>query len=225
MALPISTARRTCGTMSAMRRSHLVVDDAARFAAQDRDERAARRRFLQNGICRIHQALRPHPLLEETFPAEFVIRHEVRNADDLPGPERRQGRHRVASRMRLVVELHVVGIDAESIMGGAGLADGVLGEKAAGLAAEKHADLGENLGPQRGVQRRIVDMADEPRQHRFVTLIARRRRQGDAADCRSGLQSVQSAHRYQALLVIGALHTGSTTERPSPGVDFSLRRA
>jgi hypothetical protein len=63
---------------------------------------------------------------------------------------------------------HIVWIDAEMIIGSAEFADGVLGENAAGLSADEFADPGENVGPSRGVNRRIVDMTDEARQRLIV---------------------------------------------------------
>ena len=175
--------------------AHLIIDHALRVAPDDRDKRTAQCRFFKNAICCVHQTLGLHPLLKEPPFVKFVRWHKLQNAHGLVDVEERQARDRVELGMRCRIKLHIAWVDAKMIVRRAGFADGILGEKTAGLAANEFADFREHIGPERGIERRIVNVANKAGQH----LLATHGRCGPCGNWeplgfRLGFQRIQLAH-------------------------------
>src|SRR6266849_8256652 len=67
-------------------------------------------------------------------------------------------------RVGFDVALHVLGRDADLIKGVPLFADAVLRQKPNGVTVDEVTDSGEHLGPQCGIERGVVDPADQCRE-------------------------------------------------------------
>ena len=56
---------------------HLVIDEAGAFVAHDAEDRAARRRLVDDHVRRVAETLGPHPFLIESPAAELVELHHL----------------------------------------------------------------------------------------------------------------------------------------------------
>src|SRR5262249_50441239 len=97
--------------------------------------------------------------------AKLVVRHEVVKAHDLSRIEERQRRGRSEFRMRFGIGPNEIRIDASVMMGRGGLAERILLEKTDAMAADELSDASERIRPKRGVERGIVDAADQGHQN------------------------------------------------------------
>src|SRR5262249_10186370 len=125
----------------------------------------------------IDPALRLDPFLIKAAFAKFFVGHKIRNACDLPNVEEQQACHGVKFHVRFV-ELDVVRIDTELIEHIAELAYRVLRKKPRRLTANEPRDRRENIRPTAGIQRRVINAADEMAQlflfgHEVSTLQSR----------------------------------------------------
>ncbi len=106
--------------------------------------------------------------------------HEFRRAHDLPDVEERHTREGIEFPVRFRMHLHVLEVEADVMVDVDEFAHHVLGAKGARLTADELGDLGQRIGPERGIQRRIVDAADNAAQLIvFAHVTFRTRRQPD----------------------------------------------
>jgi hypothetical protein len=148
--------------------AHLVVGYAIPFLTEDAEEGHARRRFLADGPCKVHQVPRRRPLLVEASIDELVIGKEIDCGDGLLDlGEEFAGDGRIELGISVEVELLVVRVESIIVIVDVqALLSGIPRIDRRRRAADEVAGLAEDLGPQRRIECRIVDVADE-RQDRF----------------------------------------------------------
>ena len=133
------------------------------FIAGDAEIGTSACRLVEHRDRNIDPALRPRPLLVEAAAAKFVVRHQLRDAQDLLDVTERRERDRAELGIGLGVELHVVGIETGITMRVDVFSGRILGEDAADLTVDEIGDIRKNVRPQRGIKRRIVDARNKPR--------------------------------------------------------------
>ena len=126
-------------------------------------KRAARSGLVDDGVCRVEPALRPRPFLIESSLQIFIKGHQLRNGRNLPGVEQRRRREWIELRICFQVGLDALRIEADVIKDVDVLPHRVLQREPAGLTANQRDDFPDHAGPQRGIERRIVNVADEAR--------------------------------------------------------------
>ena len=130
-----------------------------------------RYRFFEHAIDAIDktQGLRPFPV--EARRNEFVVRDDIGRGHWLfYGREEQASRGGVEFAVLIKILLTVVRIDAAiGKADGALLAGRVLPVERRRQANDERAGLAENINPQRRVQRRIVDVADQRRELLIVS--------------------------------------------------------
>src|SRR5262249_21927800 len=136
------------------------VDHAGLCIAYHAEIREVRFGFFEHDAGRVYPALRFHPFKVETCATKFVVGYEVVGARDLTDVEVAQGRHGIALAVGLHIDVGVVRIDAGAELNSADATDRILGQQPPCLAADEPHDLGENGWPQRGIEGRVVDVAD-----------------------------------------------------------------
>jgi hypothetical protein len=100
--------------------------------------------------------------------------YEFRRAHDLPNVEQPHKREGIELPVRFRMHLHVPEVDANEFV------HHVFGAKGARLTADELGDPCQRIGPERGIQRRIVDAADNAAQLIvFAHVTFRTRRQPD----------------------------------------------
>src|SRR5258707_7262352 len=137
---------------------HFIVEHP-RARENRKENRRIRSRFFQQRVCNIDTTLGSQPLLIEGPLAVFVIVDEVRNAHDLP--EGRQADERIESGIRFRVKLDIVWIDAVVIKRTPTVTRQILRDKSAAPASDEIVDADDDVIPQCGFERRVIDFPDE----------------------------------------------------------------
>jgi hypothetical protein len=149
----------------------LVVHKPVALVPEHAERGDAGERLVQDGADEIHQALGRGPFLVEAGLEELLVGHHVGGGDDLSDPgEEMAGGGRVYLDVLVEVEPDIPPVLGPIVIEDvAALAGGVLGVEGGGGAADIAGDVAEGRGPQQGVERSVIDVADQVREHvRFL---------------------------------------------------------
>jgi hypothetical protein len=142
--------------------ARFIVDKTVGFAAKHPEQRHAGRRFIEHRRYGIHQALRARPLLIKPRFQELLVRDEIRYCDQLLDlGEVLDGRGGIEFYIFIEIELSIIRVSAKLIMDTAAPGGWALGIDCRRRAADEVPGLADHVAPQRGINRCVVDLADE----------------------------------------------------------------
>ena len=142
----------------------LVIDKALAEVPHHQEDGTVDWGFFDRGEHAVDKALRTDPLLAEAGLTELLARQHVVEHIVSFKVEKHHGRKyriyfeicfAILFRKMLFMPGHEMHVD--------GLRDGALRGEARGATAEKIANAGEGVGPQRAVERGVVNVADQQR--------------------------------------------------------------
>ena len=163
--------------------ARFVVDNTIALVAKHPEHCRGGHRFIQHRRYGIHHALWLDPLLVKPRFQELLVRHDIRHCHRLLDiREVLGGGEGVEFYVFVEIELSVrTRYIAGVIIDCAGQGGWALGKDCRHRAADETPGLAEHAAPQRGIERCIIDLADEPRE--LLCLIhghPRRRTSGPA---------------------------------------------
>src|SRR6266851_177292 len=141
--------------------SGVLIDDSVAVAADYLKKRATCGGFLKDGEHVIYNLLGGHPLNAESCAAHFFSRDDfdkLMNLFDIK--ENCTWKHWIYFCVFVDIELSETGVVAPGEISIRCFTNGVLSKKMRRTAMQKLANLLENGRPQRGIERRIVNIAN-----------------------------------------------------------------